>query len=169
MCAGVDLFEESQRAQLFEQQLVSNYCDKRRRRNLASGERGWTRTIDPCLKRALLCQLSYAPTSFQSNTRQSPSEAPESPAPWATKRRSAKLRLVQFRPRQTSGKLPQVRYPRATHSRAILKLRLFVETVHSMAAESNPRKDTLKVEKTSLAILAACIIVLVGLLVFRPF
>ena len=25
------------------------------------GERGWTRTIDPCLKRALLCQLSYAP------------------------------------------------------------------------------------------------------------
>src|SRR5689334_1392748 len=26
------------------------------------GERGWTRTIDPCLKRALLCQLSYAPT-----------------------------------------------------------------------------------------------------------
>src|SRR5882724_7358522 len=27
------------------------------------GERGWTRTIDPCLKRALLCQLSYAPTA----------------------------------------------------------------------------------------------------------
>ena len=26
-----------------------------------SGERGWIRTIDPCLKRALLCQLSYAP------------------------------------------------------------------------------------------------------------
>ena len=26
-----------------------------------SGERGWTRTIDPCLKRALLYQLSYAP------------------------------------------------------------------------------------------------------------
>jgi hypothetical protein len=31
------------------------------------GERGWTRTIDPCLKRALLCQLSYAPTFFQFN------------------------------------------------------------------------------------------------------
>ena len=29
------------------------------------GERGWTRTIDPCLKRALLCQLSYAPISFE--------------------------------------------------------------------------------------------------------
>jgi hypothetical protein len=26
-----------------------------------SGERGWTRTSDPCLKRALLYQLSYAP------------------------------------------------------------------------------------------------------------
>ena len=26
-----------------------------------NGERGWTRTIDPCLKRALLYQLSYAP------------------------------------------------------------------------------------------------------------
>jgi hypothetical protein len=26
-----------------------------------TGERGWTRTIDPCLKRALLYQLSYAP------------------------------------------------------------------------------------------------------------
>jgi hypothetical protein len=38
-----------------------------------------------------------------------------------------------------------------------------------MAAGSNPRKDTLKAEKTSLAILAACIIMLVGLLVFRPF
>src|ERR1700722_3972830 len=32
-----------------------------------SGERGRTRTCDPCLKRALLYQLSYAPTSFQSN------------------------------------------------------------------------------------------------------
>ncbi len=28
------------------------------------GERGWTRTIDPCLKRALLCQLSYAPNLY---------------------------------------------------------------------------------------------------------
>src|ERR1700676_2752902 len=31
------------------------------------GERGRTRTCDPCLKRSLLYQLSYAPTSFQSN------------------------------------------------------------------------------------------------------
>jgi hypothetical protein len=28
------------------------------------GERGRTRTCDPCLKRALLYQLSYAPTVF---------------------------------------------------------------------------------------------------------
>ena len=32
------------------------------------GERGRTRTCDPCLKRALLYQLSYAPTFLQSNT-----------------------------------------------------------------------------------------------------
>ena len=40
-------------------------CDsgrKLRRVKRLYGERGWTRTIDPCLKRALLCQLSYAPT-----------------------------------------------------------------------------------------------------------
>ena len=35
-----------------------------------SGERGRTRTCDPCLKRALLYQLSYAPTFNQSNTPQ---------------------------------------------------------------------------------------------------
>jgi hypothetical protein len=38
-----------------------------------------------------------------------------------------------------------------------------------MAAEPNQRKDSLKVEKLSLLILALCIVVLVGLLVFRPF
>ncbi len=32
------------------------------------GERGWIRTSDPRLKRALLYQLSYAPTLYQSNT-----------------------------------------------------------------------------------------------------
>jgi hypothetical protein len=35
---------------------------------LISGERGWTRTIDPCLKRALLCQLSYAPSPLVSTS-----------------------------------------------------------------------------------------------------
>ena len=31
-------------------------------RKRVDGERGRTRTCDPCLKRALLYQLSYAPT-----------------------------------------------------------------------------------------------------------
>src|SRR5438270_3683125 len=35
---------------------------------LLCGERGRTRTCDPCLKRALLYQLSYAPTIFKGNT-----------------------------------------------------------------------------------------------------
>lgn len=38
-----------------------------------------------------------------------------------------------------------------------------------MAAESNPRKDTLKVEKVSIFILALCIATLVYLLIYRPF
>ena len=33
------------------------------------GERGRTRTFDPCLKRALLYQLSYAPTLNKSSTQ----------------------------------------------------------------------------------------------------
>ena len=38
-----------------------------------------------------------------------------------------------------------------------------------MAAETNARKDSLQVEKLSLLVLALCIVVLVYLLVFRPF
>lgn len=38
-----------------------------------------------------------------------------------------------------------------------------------MAAQSNPRKDTLKVEKASIFVLAVCIAALVYLLVYRPF
>jgi hypothetical protein len=37
-------------------------------RDLKSGERGRTRTCDPCLKRALLYQLSYAPTMELTDT-----------------------------------------------------------------------------------------------------
>jgi hypothetical protein len=40
-------------------------------RSFIDGERGWIRTSDPRLKRALLYQLSYAPTLLQSNTLQS--------------------------------------------------------------------------------------------------
>jgi hypothetical protein len=38
-----------------------------------------------------------------------------------------------------------------------------------MAAESAPRKDTLKVEKLSLLVLTLCIVVLVYVLIARPF
>jgi hypothetical protein len=38
-----------------------------------------------------------------------------------------------------------------------------------MEVESSARKDNLKVEKLSLLILILCVVVLVGLLVFRPF
>ena len=38
-----------------------------------------------------------------------------------------------------------------------------------MASESSTRKDSLKVEKVSLLVLTLCIVVLVYLLVFRPF
>ncbi len=38
-----------------------------------------------------------------------------------------------------------------------------------MATESTGRRDNLRVEKLSLLILALCVVVLVGLLVFQPF
>ncbi len=38
-----------------------------------------------------------------------------------------------------------------------------------MAAESTKAKDTLKVEKTSLLVLSLCILVLVSILIWRPF
>jgi len=60
------------------------------------------------------------------------------------------------------------RYHRATATRAILNQAVLLET-GSMASDSSPRKDTLKVEKLSLLILTLCVVVLVGLLVFKPF
>ncbi len=44
-----------------------------------------------------------------------------------------------------------------------------VETSLDMAAESNTRKDSLKVEKVSILVLALCIAVLVYILVRHPF
>jgi len=38
-----------------------------------------------------------------------------------------------------------------------------------MASESNPHKDTLKVEKVSIFVLALCIATLIYLLIYRPF
>jgi hypothetical protein len=41
--------------------------------------------------------------------------------------------------------------------------------LHSMAAESTKRKDSLRVEKLSLFILTLCVVVLVYVLVAKPF
>jgi ABC-type Fe3+ transport system permease subunit len=40
---------------------------------------------------------------------------------------------------------------------------------HAMGAESTTRKDSLRVEKVSVLALMLCVVVLVCLLVFRPF
>jgi len=40
---------------------------------------------------------------------------------------------------------------------------------HDMAVEPTTRKDDLKVEKLSLLILTLCVVVLVYVLIFRPF
>ena len=69
-----------------------------------------------------------------------------------------------------------VRYHRASHRRAIIKLAFLLQTGSIMATgtpimgtETTPRKDTLKVEKLSLLVLALCIAVLVYVIVVRPF
>lgn len=41
--------------------------------------------------------------------------------------------------------------------------------VTNMAAESETRKDTMKVEKLSILVLTLCVVVLVYLVIFRPF
>lgn len=40
---------------------------------------------------------------------------------------------------------------------------------HTMATESPTHRDSLRTEKLSLLVLALCVVVLVGLLVFQPF
>lgn len=63
-----------------------------------------------------------------------------------------------------------VRYQRASDGGAIFKADGLLENgVQQMTSESKTGKDTLKVEKASLGVLGICILVLVYLLVFRPF
>jgi hypothetical protein len=59
-------------------------------------------------------------------------------------------------------------YWRASHGGAIFNHGICIETV-GMAGDSTTRKDTLKVEKLSLLVLTLCIVVLVYVLVTRPF
>jgi hypothetical protein len=60
------------------------------------------------------------------------------------------------------------RYPCASHGGAIFNHGASVET-RGMTGESTKRKDTLKVEKVSLLVLSLCVVVLVYVLVARPF
>jgi hypothetical protein len=64
-----------------------------------------------------------------------------------------------------------VRYRCATHGIAIPTVGFLAETglVNNMAAESETRKDTMKVEKLSILVLTLCVVVLVYLVIFRPF
>lgn len=62
------------------------------------------------------------------------------------------------------------RYQCASNGRAIFNSLLPVENVSQfMATASKSKKDTLKMEKASLGVLGICIVVLLYLLVFRPF
>lgn len=67
-----------------------------------------------------------------------------------------------------SFRVPWERYLRASHGGAIFNHGASVET-RGMTGESTKRKDTLKVEKVSLLVLSLCVVVLVYVLVARPF
>lgn len=62
-----------------------------------------------------------------------------------------------------------VRYRRATTGGPLSNWLSCWKLNPDMAAESTPRKDSLRVEKLSLLVLTLCIVVLVYLVVFRPF
>ena len=59
-------------------------------------------------------------------------------------------------------------YCRASHDGAIFNHSFCLDTM-GMAGDSTTRKDTLKVEKLSLLVLTLCIVVLIYVLVARPF
>ena len=61
------------------------------------------------------------------------------------------------------------RYQRASHSRAILKTTLLSETGCTMETGPTTQKDTLRFEKLSYLVLTLCVVVLVYVLVARPF
>lgn len=60
-------------------------------------------------------------------------------------------------------------YPRASHIGAIFRQPVLEETGVVMASETTSKKDTMKVEKFSLLVLTLCIVILVYVLVARPF
>lgn len=62
-----------------------------------------------------------------------------------------------------------LRYRCATHGGAIFKGARLRQTGVVMASETAKQKDTMKVEKLSLLILTLCIVMLVYVLVAKPF
>ena len=58
-------------------------------------------------------------------------------------------------------------YPCASHGRAILSA-VFLSENFGMQAGTG-KKDTMKLEKVSLLILTVCIVVLLSIIVFKPF
>jgi len=69
---------------------------------------------------------------------------------------------------KTIGKL-WLCYRSASHGGAIFNETIVLETDLVMADETTNKKDSLKVEKLSLLILSVCIVVLVYVLVAKPF
>lgn len=62
-----------------------------------------------------------------------------------------------------------LRYRCASHGGAIFNETIVLETDLVMADETTNKKDSLRVEKLSLLILSLCIVVLVYVLVAKPF
>lgn len=83
---------------------------------------------------------------------------------WSTGEFSTALTFSALRPAWVLW----TRYRRASHGGAIFNHTISGET-WSMTGDSTKRKDTLKVEKVSLLFLTLCIVVLVYVLVARPF
>jgi hypothetical protein len=67
------------------------------------------------------------------------------------------------------GRKLWLHYRRASHRRAIFKATERGHTGVVMVDETTAKKDTMKVEKVSLLVLTLCIVVLVYVLVARPF
>lgn len=68
-----------------------------------------------------------------------------------------------------AGRELWLRYLRASHGRAIPRTKHSWEADVVMASETTKRKDSLRVEKLSLLVLTLCVVILVYVLVAKPF
>jgi hypothetical protein len=88
------------------------------------GERAGTRTQDPCLKRALLYQLSYAPTVYESNTLERTYEDSWTELP------PARLDWCQFWCHLVE--LAVLRLPSRSRSRVVSRCKMSISHCHLM-------------------------------------